>query len=170
MKQEIIRQQLRQIVMLLLMMLTMAAQTAWAETVTLTSETGEVTLNNGDVLTGSGGENTRVIIANGATVTLSNVTINSIPNDANHTWAGINCAGNATIILADGSSNTIKGAYRHPGIFIPEGYTLTISGSGTLNASSASDNGAGIGGGNLYDDSSNGCDYSCGSYQAGGYC
>lgn len=145
------------------LLLTLTAQTAWAETVTLTSETGEVTLNNGDVLTGSGGANTRVIIANGATVTLNNVTINSIPNDADHTWAGINCAGNATIILADGSSNTIKGAYRHPGIFIPEGYTLTISGSGTLNASSASDNGAGIGGGNLYDDPSNGCDYSCGN-------
>ena len=154
---------LRRLFVALVVLLTMTAQTAWAETVTLTSETGEVTLNNGDVLTGSGGANTHVIIANGATVTLSNVTINSIPNDENHTWAGINCAGNATIILADGSSNTIKGAYRHPGIFIPEGYTLTISGSGTLNASSASDNGAGIGGGNLYDDSSNGCDYSCGN-------
>jgi len=31
------------------LLLTLTAQTAWAETVTLTSETGAVTLNNGDV-------------------------------------------------------------------------------------------------------------------------
>jgi len=37
------------------LLLTLTAQTAWAETVTLTSETGAVTLNNGDVLAGTGG-------------------------------------------------------------------------------------------------------------------
>ena len=115
--------------------------------VTLTTETGEVTLQNGDWLTGTGGTDTHVTIAAGATVTLSGATITDIANDGNHKWAGITCAGNATIILADGTTNNVKGGYSdYPGIYAPSGSTLTIRGSGTLNASS---NGyaAGIGGG-----------------------
>jgi hypothetical protein len=106
--------------------------------VRLTSETGEVTLVDGDVLTGTGGADTHVTIAAGATVTLNGVNITGIPNDNGHDWAGLTCAGNAVIILANGTTNDVKGGYNsdpgiHPG---PSGTTLTIRGTGTLNASS----------------------------------
>ena len=118
--------------------------------ITLTAETGAVTLNNNDVLTGTGGTETHVTIADGATVTLKDVTITSIPNDNNHKWAGITCAGDAHIIIE--GTNTVKGGHnRYAGIYVPgdkdnpsNNKTLTIDGSGTLNASSV--NGAGIGG------------------------
>ena len=49
-------------------------------TITLETTTGELTLNDGDVLTGTGGANTHVTIADGASVTLSGVTITAISN------------------------------------------------------------------------------------------
>ena len=133
-------------VMFATFLLTLTAQTAWAETVTLTSETGAVTLNNGDVLAGTGGADTHVTIADGATVTLNGVTITSITNDDSHKWAGITCEGDATIRLADGTTNIVKGGYRNSGVYVPAGKTLTIQGGGSLDASS---NGyaAGIGAG-----------------------
>lgn len=112
--------------------------------VTITSETGEVILKDGDVLKGVAGGNTHVTIAAGATVTLSGVTINPETLNDSHSygkegckWSGITCSGDATIILAEGTTNTVKGFCRHyPGIYIPEGYTLTIKGSGSLEACS----------------------------------
>jgi hypothetical protein len=62
-----------------------------------------------------------------------------------YTWAGINCLGDATIMVM--GTNNVKGFYAgYPGIHVATGKTLTIKGSGTLNASSNS-LGAGIGGG-----------------------
>ena len=101
-------------------------------TVTLTSSTGAITLSDGQTLTGTGGAETHVTIANGATITLSGVTISNITEDNSHRWAGITCAGDATIILANGTTNTVVGGGWGAGIFIPNGYTLTIKGSGTL--------------------------------------
>lgn len=54
-------------------------------------------------------------------------------------WAGLTCLGDATLILEDGTNNTVKGFHRwYPGIFVPEGKTLTIrggaQGTGTLTA------------------------------------
>jgi len=105
------------------LLLTLTAQTAWAETVTLTSETGAVTLNNGDELAGTGGADTHVTIADGATVTLSGVTIHPdygtdhLQGKNGCKWAGISCAGTATIILAENTTNTVKGfCHHHPGI------------------------------------------------------
>lgn len=119
--------------------------------ITLTAETGAVTLNNNDVLTGTGGADTHVTIADGATVTLKDVTINSIPDNNDHRWAGITCAGDAHINIA--GTNTVKGGRcLYAGIYVPgdkdnpsNNKTLTIDGAGTLNASSY--DGAGIGGG-----------------------
>ena len=118
--------------------------------ITLTAETGDVTLNDNDVLTGTGGADTHVTIADGATVTLKDVTIDSIPIDGNHQWAGITCEGNARIIIE--GTNTVKGHTRCAGIHVPgdngnpsNNKTLIIDGTGTLDASSSS--GAGIGGG-----------------------
>ena len=118
----------------------------------LSNLTGNYEAQNGDVLTGTLDGSTqpyKISIADGATVTLDGVTINGVNNNS-YTWAGINCEGNATIILADGSTNTVNGFYQdYPGIFIAEGKTLTIQGSGSLTAAGGGASfsfGAGIGG------------------------
>ena len=101
---------------------------------------------DGNTLTGTLGANVQISIANNATVTLDNVTINGTHSNS-YKWAGINCEGNATIILKEGTTNTVKGFhYNYPGIHVPSGKTLTIRGGGSLNASS-NGYGAGIGGG-----------------------
>ena len=101
------------------------------------------TAQNGETLTGTLASNVKISIADGATVTLNNVTINGT-NDSNYKWAGITCLGDATIILS--GTNTVTGFYNeYPGIYVPEGNTVTIKGSGSLTASS-NGYGAGIGG------------------------
>ena len=99
----------------------------------------------------------KITIAAGATVTLDNATINGVSNTS-YKWAGLNCLGNATIVLKDGTTNTVRGFWMiYPGIHVPEGSTLTITGgkegNGKLIASS-NGYGAGIGGG--FDASSDG--------------
>lgn len=111
-----------------------------------TMVTGSTTLNDGDLLTGVLFDNYEISIADGATVTLHNVTINGVDN-LDYLWAGLNCLGNATINLADGTTNNVKGFFSaYPGIYVPIYKTLTIQGTGTLNASS-NGNASGIGGG-----------------------
>ena len=101
---------------------------------------------DGEILTGTLAGNYKISIASGAEVTLNDVTINGV-HDNSYNWAGLNCTGNATIILADGTTNTVKGFNEdYPGIHVPSGSTLTIQGTGSLNASS-NGWGAGIGGG-----------------------
>ena len=112
--------------------------------VALSAVTADYTAQNGDILTGTLGSNVKISIANGASVTLKDVTINGENNDS-YKWAGITCLGDATITLE--GTNTVKGFDEdYPGIHVPEGKTLTIQGEGSLNASG---NGlsAGIGGG-----------------------
>ena len=118
----------------------------WGKTVTLASSTGEVLLQNGDTLTGTGGSSTRVKIADGATVTFSGVNNIAISNDSDHSWPGIHCLGNATIVLNGNTTNSVKGGYFSPGIYVAANKTLTIQGSGTLNATGRA-RGAGIGSG-----------------------
>ena len=129
----------------LLLVTSLCSMTIGATTVTLTSGTGEVTLQNGDMLTGTGGADTHVAIADGATVTLNGVNISPY-ND--RSWAGISCEGNAIINLASGTVNNVKGARYNPGIFVPTDKTLTINGEGSLNATGGYW-GAGIGSGNI---------------------
>ena len=110
----------------------------------LSKLTAAYTAQDGDILTGALGSNVKISIADGASVTLKDVTING-ENNTSYKWAGITCLGDATITLE--GTNTVKGFYEdYPGIHVPEGKTLTIEGEGSLNAS---DNGysAGIGGG-----------------------
>lgn len=121
--------------------------------ITLTSETGAVTLNDGDVLTGTGGSSTHVTIADGANVILLDAIIPGIMEYTVTTqWAGLTCEGDANIILA--GTNSVQGYYpEYPGILIPKGKTLFINGSGSLTAVSGYFSGgigsaAGIGGGN----------------------
>ena len=105
------------------------------------------TAQDGDVLTGTLGSNVKISIANGATVTLKDVNINGSDTWTYGEYAGITCAGDATIILE--GTNTVKGfAGDYPGILVPEDKTLIIQGSGSLEATGRGD-GAGIGGGYL---------------------
>ena len=114
--------------------------------VVLTEDTEEVTVPDGYTITGTGSHLTHVSIADGATVTLGGITLNG-KNWAATPWAGITCLGDATLILAEGSTNNIgtECEYHHEysGIYVPEGKTLTIQGKGILNVRSVW--GAGIG-------------------------
>ena len=114
--------------------------------VTLTAQSGEVLLYDGDTLTGTGGANTHVSIADGSTVLFRGVNITGITNDNRHQWAGITCLGNAVIILDGGTTNSVTGVYRSSGIYVPQHDSLTLQGSGTLNAT-GNEYAAGIGGG-----------------------
>lgn len=98
----------------------------------LTSDSIELN-GNEFVLTGKIAGNYEIIIPDGATVTLNKAKTN-----------GIVCKGDCTIILAEGSLNTVKSLRsERPGIYVPEGKTLTIDGPGSLNVSG--ENAAGIG-------------------------
>ena len=113
-------------------------------TIDLSTLNSDIVAKNGDAITGTLNKNVKISIKNGATVTLDGVTINGT-NKGNYQWAGINCEGDATIILK--GANTVKGFYMYyPGIFVPESKTLTIKGDGSLKVSS-NGQAAGIGSG-----------------------
>ena len=82
---------------------------------------------DGDLLTGTLDGKTKpykISIADGAAVSLNNVTINGV-DDKNYDWAGITCECNCTIILE--RKNKVSGFYSYnPGIKVPENCTLTI--------------------------------------------
>lgn len=123
-----------------------AASASFAATINLSALTGDYEAHDGDVLTGAlnGDEQPyKITIADGAMITLSDVTIND-----NGTGPGLTCLGNCTIRLS--GSNIVKGHSHYPGIQaakrVGEGdeYTLTIEGDGSLEATGGSE-GAGIG-------------------------
>ena len=94
----------------------------------------DYTASNGEVLAGKLLNYYTLYIADGATVTFRG--INAI----------VSLQGNGTIILEAGTTNSVKGISNSPGIYVPSGKTLTIRGSGSLEAS-AYDYAAGIGAG-----------------------
>ena len=106
----------RRVAMLLVMMLTMTAQTAWAQqtTIDLGRVNSDITLTDKNYVYGELQSNVQVFIANGATVTLNDVTIDRSKNNVE--YVGITCLGDATIILADNSENSVKGGQDCPGI------------------------------------------------------
>ena len=105
------------------------AQGAWAQNVVdLSTLTEDYVARHNDVLTGRLAPSeersvVKVSIDYGATVTLSNVYFG---------WYGVlSCKGNATIILAEGTTNSIK-SHNNPGICVgPEGTTTTITSKST---------------------------------------
>ncbi len=103
---------------------------------------------DGFTVSGTLGASVKLTIAAGASVTLNNVSINADGSLAGADHAGLVCAGDATIVLADGSTNDVKGFMDGPsGVHVLPGFTLTINGStGVLNASTKG-GGAGIGSG-----------------------
>ena len=101
--------------------------------VDLSKLTGNYTARDGDILTGSLSDYYKISIANGASVTLSDVTIPGYEGyDNDKPWAGITCLGNATISLR--GTNSVKGYHiNYPGIQVGgKGKALTLEGSGTL--------------------------------------
>ena len=115
--------------------------TVYPTNVNLASHSDSFTARDGQVLTGVLLDGGRIFIAKGATVTLHDASINcSFAN-------GLGCKGDATIILE--GENTVSGGNGGAGIFVDNGKTLTIQGSGSLTAtgsSSGNSGGAGIGG------------------------
>ena len=111
----------------------------YPEPTRLSTLSSDYTAADGETLYGTLAGNYKISIAAGATVTLKDVTI-----DGSGNYAGINCMGDATIIL-DGT-NHVKGCSSdYPGIYVPRNKTLTILGTGSLTAI-GNDHGAGIGG------------------------
>ena len=112
--------------------------------------TSSLTAVNGTMLSGTLANNVKISIADNATVTLRDVSINATGSWTSGDYAGITCLGDATLILE--GENSVKGFNAsYPGIQPAkrgEGdrYTLTIEGNGSLNASS-NGSGAGIGSG-----------------------
>ena len=104
--------------------------------VCLDTLTTDYLAQDGEVISGTLGSY-QLTIADKATVTLEGVDITQIPNSPAYQFAGINCVGDATIILAEGTTSKVKGGYEnYPGIYVPEGMTLTIKGLGALESSS----------------------------------
>ena len=110
-----------------------------SNTIDLSTLTGDCVVPDNTRLTGTLKGFYKVSIADGATVSFRDVNINIDPSgydevwDTQYRWAGITCEGNATIFLEN--TNTVKGfCNEFPGIYVPEGKTLLIYGSGTLNA------------------------------------
>ena len=98
---------------------------ATGTTVDLSTLTADYVANDGDVLTGTLVGDYKIEVADKASVTISDVTINGKNVDASIFYAGITLQGDGTIKL-DGN-NTVKGFYRKASaIFVPEGKTLTI--------------------------------------------
>lgn len=92
------------------------------------------TAKDGDVLTGKLTNNKALIhVAPGATITLRNARIEYRIVGAGYHWAGLECEGNATIIL-EGSNYVIGADIGCPAIYPYQDATLTIKGSGSLEA------------------------------------
>ena len=121
-----------------------ASATLPAATINLANITGDTTLNNGDVATGTLAGDYKISVAAGATVTLRNAVIKK-----NTGWACVNCIGNATIVL-EGENTLHPLAAPYPAIHVPANKTLTIQGSGSLAARGGSGSAA-IGSGNQID-------------------
>lgn len=107
----------------------------------------ELTLQDGMTIKGTLGHACKVSIAPGAHIGLWEAKILG-ENNSSYSWAGLTCLGDATIRLRYGSSR-ICGFYdEYPGIYVPEGSTLTIEGTpGQQLIASSNGYAAGIGGG-----------------------
>ena len=141
---------------------TLAAKQYYQSTVKMTKGahlalllTDEYEAKDGEILTGTLASNVKISIAapvapaTTTTVTLKDVNINGSGTWTTGDYAGITCDGSTTIILE--GENKVKGFWEdYPGIQAgPTGKTLTIQGTGSLDASSNSSEslGAGIGSG-----------------------
>lgn len=126
---------------------TYSKDVAFSNAIRLDTLTVNYTAHDGDWLTGTLENRVKVTIAQGATVTLKNVSINADGRWGGEgmAWPGIDCEGDATIVLANSTTSTVKGiSDYYAAISVPSGHTLTLRGPGTLNAIGGSRS-AGIG-------------------------
>lgn len=101
--------------------------------VDLAKLTANYEARDGETLTGIMDGNYKITIADGATVTLKNAVIYGV-DDREYKWTGITALGDATLVLE--GNNIVRGfESSFPGIFVPEGKTLTITGAGKLDVS-----------------------------------
>lgn len=92
----------------------------------------DFTMQDGDILTGTlGNDMIRVMVADGAHVTLRNAVIPQILGSKPST-CGIECLGNAEITLEGTNEIWHRGGAYYPAIFYPENKTLDIKGNGKL--------------------------------------
>ena len=115
------------------------AAAATGNTVDLSGKSADYTVEKNDILTGTLNASYKVIIPDGYSITLNGATINYGDYDA----AAITCEGSATIIIADGTTNSVSvpgdteggpSGSQYPGILAGgTGTTLTFKGgtSGT---------------------------------------
>ena len=104
------------------------------KTVDLAKLSADYEAKDGETLTGILDGNYKITIADGATVTLKNAVVYGV-DDRDCKWAGITLLGDATLVLE--ASNIVRGFDAgFPGILVPKGKTLTITGNGKLDASS----------------------------------
>ena len=107
--------------------------------VSLAALESDYTALDGDILTGTRDGTYQISITDGATVTLKDVNITGKGEEYTG-YAGITCLGDATILLS--GTNSVKGGADEygsgtgswPGIFVPYDKTLTIDGTGSLDA------------------------------------
>ena len=104
-------------------------------TTNLSTLSADYEAQNGDMLTGKLASSRKISIADRAIVILKDVSINYDDSPAlSGSFAGITCLGGATLIISE-NENYVKGlSSGYPGIFVPSGHTLTITGNGTLYA------------------------------------
>lgn len=96
--------------------------------------TASTTIATGKTVIGTLANNVKISIADGATVTLNGVSINASGTWTSGDYAGLTCEGDAIIILS--GENILRGIDDdYPGIHIKENKTLTIRGTGSLDAS-----------------------------------
>lgn len=116
--------------------MTLTVERKSSSKIDLSKLTSHITLMDGDELTGTlDGTTQRVklTIADGATVTLNDAQIlGAESNQYQDQWAGITCAGNATIILKGTNQVVSFNRYRAAIQAGPVGSTLTIKGDGNL--------------------------------------
>lgn len=93
----------------------------------ITGDTGyTVATGQHELCRGTNNVGSKLVLEDGSTATLDNIDIRSYDNDY-----GIQCDGNATIILKDGTENTITGASAQA-LNVASDKTLTIEGTGKL--------------------------------------
>ncbi|MBQ3836902.1 MAG: hypothetical protein II814_07220, partial [Treponema sp.] len=101
-----------------------------ATVVDLSTITTDFVVQDNSIVTGTLAANVKITIAPGAKVTLKNAVINGTDGDS-YKWAGLTCAGDATITLE--GANTVKGFWKyHPGVFVAKRKTHTKKGNGAL--------------------------------------
>lgn len=89
----------------------------------------DYTVEDGEILTGTLTKKYHLIIPDGYTVTLYNATIKH--GFKNSTTPAIECLGNATIIIADGTRNSVKTVFKNEyqtAITVPNNKDLIING------------------------------------------